>query len=606
MNDTQRPTVTLEWVLYGLIVVAALVLRLFQLGYHPLNDVEAREALTVLHQLRGLADTSLEPHSPAYFFFTFFSFLLFGASEATARVGPALAGVGLVLLPAFFRDQLTRGGALVASLLLAISSSLLAASRGADGALLAVLGLSWAAGAAWRALVMRREGRAGAATWLYFASAALGLALASGGTFWFGAVALALTVLGLRWTQPEASGWLAEVWAWLRSERRTFPLTVLLVTLLVATVGFTYLRGLGALVDDWTAWLGGFSPATVGRLPSLLLIFLVTYEPLILVFGILGAVRAFRSHQSFGQALAWFCVIALAELVLYSGRSLIDLVWVTAPLSLLAGYGLFGLLSDLWSRRELPLAGVQAGISMVLGVFALLNVASFAEQVKNNTADLGSYAINIFGQNLSLSPLAQIGVAGLAIVLIVVVAYLVSLGWSRRAAALGLVWAAAFLLLSMNASAAWGLTQSRAGNPAELWWQSPASDDVSRMMQTLSNVSNFAVGNPHDVQVTVQAPADGLLAWALRNFPHAAFVDRLDPVINSPVVITPSDEKNPTLGSTYIGQSFDLRGTWTPDLSLPEWIGWMAYRRATPQQVEPAILWVRQDIEQLQSTGPGQ
>ena len=45
MNDTQRPTVTLEWFLYGLIVVAALALRLFQLGYHPLNDVEAREAL---------------------------------------------------------------------------------------------------------------------------------------------------------------------------------------------------------------------------------------------------------------------------------------------------------------------------------------------------------------------------------------------------------------------------------------------------------------------------------------------------------------------------------------------------------------------------------
>jgi hypothetical protein len=317
-------------------------------------------------------------------------------------------------------------------------------------------------------------------------------------------------------------------------------------------------------------------------------------------------VRAFRSRQSLGQALSWFSVIALAELVLYSGRSLLDLVWVTAPLSLLAGYGLYGLLADLWSRRELALAGVQAGISVVLAVFALLNVASFAEQVKNNTANLGSFQVNVLGQSLSLSPLAQIGVAGLAIALIVVVAYLVSLGWSRSAAGLGLMWAAGFLLLSMNVSAAWGLTQLRAGSPAELWWPSPASDDVNRLMQTLTSVSNFAVGHPHDVQVTVQAPATGLLAWALRDFPHAAFVDRLDPVINSPVVITPSDQKNPTLGSSYVGQRFDLRGTWTPDLGLPEWIGWAAYRRATAQQIDPAILWVRQDIEQLKSTGTGQ
>ena len=65
MNENKRPTITFEWFLYGLIVLAALALRLFQLGYHPLNDVEAREALAVLHQLRGLADASLEPRSPA-------------------------------------------------------------------------------------------------------------------------------------------------------------------------------------------------------------------------------------------------------------------------------------------------------------------------------------------------------------------------------------------------------------------------------------------------------------------------------------------------------------------------------------------------------------
>jgi len=605
MNDTQRPTLTFETFLYILIVVAALSLRLLQLGAHPLNDVEAREALSVLHQLRGAADASLEPHSPAYFFFAFFSFLLFGASEATARLGPTLAGTALVLVPILFRDQLGRASALVASALLAISSSLLAASRSADGTLFAVLGLALAAGAVWHALVLRREGRPGATVWLYVASAALGLGLAAGGAFLFGAIAAALTLLGLRFTQPETRAQLAEVWDWLRSERRTFPLTVLLSALVIATVGFTYLRGVGALVDSWTAWLAGFSPATAGRLPSLLFTFLLVYEPLLLVFGVIGAVRAFRAREPLGQILAWFSVLSLAIVVVYSGRSVLDIVWITAPLALLAGRAICELFVELWSRRDLALAGAQAGISGVLAVFALLNVASFAELVKNGGAVAGAYNVSLFGQSMPFSPLAQLAVAGLALALIVVVAYLVSMGWSRQAASLGVLWVVTGLLLAGSVSAAWGLTQLRPGSPAELWWDSPASDDVSRMMDTLADISNYAVGNPHDVQVTVQAPATGLVAWALRDFPHAAFVDRLDAVISSPVVITPSDVKNPTLGSSYVGEKFSLRSDWTPDLDLSEWIGWAAYRRIPPPHTDAAILWVRQDIQQLKSTGTG-
>ena len=601
MNSTQRPTLTLEVFLYGLIALAALALRLLNLGAHPLNDVEAQQALAVLAQVRGLADPTLGPHSPGYFFLTFFSFLLFGASEATARLGPALAGTGLVLAPALFREPLGRGGALVASGLLAIAATLLAASRSADGTVIAVLGLSLAVGAVLRAQALHRAESSGAGFWLYVAALALGLGLASGGTFWFGALALALTVLGMRWTQPATRAWLAETWHWIRAQRRVFPLTVVLSVLVVSTVGFTFLHGLGLLVDSVVAWLGGFLPSSAGRLPALLLIFLVAYEPLVVALGIAGAIRAFRGGHVMGQAITWFSVIALAELVLYSGRGLPDLVWVVAPLTLLAGWALYGMLEEFWAPSEVPLAAAQAALTGALAVFALLSIASYAEVVKNGGTDLADYAVSLFGQPLSISPVAQLAVAVLAVVLIFVIAYLVALGWSGQAARLGLLLAGTGLLLSMSVSAGWGLTQLRPGSPAELWWETPSADDVQRMMQTLSSVSNFSVGNPHDVQVTVQAPRTGLMAWALRDFPHAAFVDRLDPVINSPVVITPSDEKNPTLGSSYVGQRFDVRAVWTPDLSLPEWIDWAAYRRAPAQTAEMVIVWVRNDVQQLKS-----
>ncbi|MEP7359340.1 MAG: glycosyltransferase family 39 protein, partial [Anaerolineales bacterium] len=377
MNEKARPTLTFEALLYGLIFVAALALRFLHLGAHPLNDLEAREALIVLGHLRGAGDAALGPQSPAYFFFTFISFLLFGASDATARAGPALAGALLTLVPALYRQRLGRGPALAAAALLAIASSLLAASRSADGVIFALLGLSAAVGA----LLRYREG--GSTYWLFIGAAALGLGLAGGGSFWLGAVALALTILGLRWLEPEARDDMAELGASVRPQGRALLITVALSALLIATVFFTFIRGMGALVDSTVGWLSSFSPASAGRAPLILLVFLAAYEPLIVIFGILGAVRAFRRRWLFGQGLAWFGLVALILLLLTSGRRLPDILWVTVPLAVLAGKELFESFAAAVESANWPLAAAQAGVTLVLAVFALLNVASYAEVVKN-------------------------------------------------------------------------------------------------------------------------------------------------------------------------------------------------------------------------------
>ena len=81
-------------------------------------------------------------------------------------------------------------------------------------------------------------------------------------------------------------------------------------------------------------------------------------------------------------------------------------------------------------------------------------------------------------------------------------------------------------------------------------------------MATLGDVSNYTVGNAHDMQVTVQASPDGALGWALRDFPHATFVDELDPLVDSPAVIAPAEQQNPSLGSAYVGAGFTLRAAW--------------------------------------------
>jgi 4-amino-4-deoxy-L-arabinose transferase-like glycosyltransferase len=601
MTDTRAP-LTLETALYAALFGGALALRLLHLGQAPLSDVEAREALAVLDWLRGAPaagplPASPLPASPAYFFLTYLAFWLFGASDAAARLGPALLGSALVLAPALVRDRLGRGGALAASAVLAISSSLLAASRSADGAVIALFALAFGLGGLWRYI------RSGSAAWAVAAGAALGLGLASGPAFLLGLVSLGLALLLLDWSAPEGEPGPRETLVQLRAGLPLVLAAAGLAVLLVSTVLLVYLPGVGALAASWLAWLRGYWPATAGRPAALVPLFVLVYEPLLVVFGLAGAWRAFRAGNRLGMGLAWFSLLSVAQLLLYSGRQLPHVVWITAPLAVLAGWALHGIIADRWSRSDAPVAVVQAGITLAVTAFAFLNVASYAEMVRAGRAGFPLYQTTIMGVDISVTPIAPLGVALLALALVFVVAYLLGMGWAPRGVQLGLAAAGGLVLLAMNTSAAVGLTLVRPHSPVELWAEQPAAADVRRLQATLADVSNFWVGLPTDIQVAVQASEQSALAWALRDYGNAVFVDRLAPAIDSPVVITPHDVQDPTLGSVYVGQSFPLRATWQARMSLPEWVNWLAYRRAARVETEPVILWVRQDVQQLRTSG---
>jgi hypothetical protein len=615
--NSSRFNLTVEHALYLALFGLALALRLYQLGAHPLTEAEAREALSAFQALHNPGEAGAPtPHSPAYFFFTYLGFLVFDASDAIARLAPALFGAALVIVPLLFREELGRGAALITSGLLAVSAGMLAASRSADGSMIALFGLTFGLGALWQFL------RTNSTPWLVGGTIALGVGLASGAAFVTGALIVIAALFILTWVSPEEKETVREAWARVRAHGepaalpgayarvpllrwRTFFLVLILSVLVVATVGLVYLPGLGALVNSWLTWFSGFVPSPASRQPVTLLAFLAIYEPLVVVFGVVGAVRAFRDGYTLGQGLAWFSGLALAFGLFYGARSLYDALWIITPLSALAGWALADLLGEARDadRETWPMAGVQIGVIVALLGYAAINVAAFVEQVRINTqVALGPSLWQEW--LLPNSPFRFLTLASVAILLTLVVSFLFSLGWSGRAARLGLALSAAGVLLASGVSAGWGLIQLRPNNPVELWWSAPdvVADDLHHLMETLSNVSNYSVGNEHDVEVTVQAPRDGALAWALRDFPHARFVDNLDAGINSPVVIAPEAQTNPTLGSGYVGQGFPLRESPSFDLSWPEWLGWLAFRRA-PVQAEHVILWVRQDVQQLQGAG---
>ncbi|MGH2522789.1 MAG: hypothetical protein ACRDH2_09840, partial [Anaerolineales bacterium] len=465
----KRSFLTVENSLYLALFVLALALRLYQLNAHPLTDAEAREALPIYRLIRGQAGTLL-PHSPAYFFFTYFAFLILGASDATARVAPALFGAGLVFVPALFGDRLGRAGALLTSGLLAVSASLLAASRSAEGSVIALFGLSFGLGA------LRQFLRTSATPWLIASAIALGVGLASGAAFLTGAFVFALTALVVTWINPADRDLLREAWA--RPQTTTFFVTFGLTVILVATVGLLYLRGLGALVDSWAAWLGGFVPTASGRLtaagsraPLALPFFLIVYEPLVVVFGLIGAARAVRASTTdrLAQSLSWLSLMALVFLLLYSGRTMPDVIWLTLPLTALAAWALVELVRNTWASEEWAMAAAQLGVVGALLGFAALNVAAFAEQARINP-QVQQGQTNTVNWFSPVSPYTSLTMAGVALVLTVVISYLFSMGWSPRSARLGLTLGVAGALLLVGLGASWGVTQLRANNPAELWW----------------------------------------------------------------------------------------------------------------------------------------
>jgi len=119
-----------EILTYVVIVSAAIIMRLIQLSERAMHHDESLHAFYSwqLAQGNGLTHNPMM-HGPLQMELTGGLFFLFGDSEFTARLIYAVAGAALTLIPLVFRQWFGREGALISSVLLCISPSLLYFSR---------------------------------------------------------------------------------------------------------------------------------------------------------------------------------------------------------------------------------------------------------------------------------------------------------------------------------------------------------------------------------------------------------------------------------------------------------------------------------------------
>ncbi len=121
---------TWETVLLVLLVILVVGTRLWDLGSRGYEHDESIHAWESWKLATGQGYVHDPPyHGPFLYHLTAFVYLLFGDSDATARLGPALFGIALALLPWSLRKWLGRKGALASMALMAISPVVMCRSR---------------------------------------------------------------------------------------------------------------------------------------------------------------------------------------------------------------------------------------------------------------------------------------------------------------------------------------------------------------------------------------------------------------------------------------------------------------------------------------------
>jgi hypothetical protein len=559
--------------LYALAFLLAIALRFIQLGAMPLTDAEAAPALQALHIAQGLKP-ALSPH-PFYILSTSILFFIYGAgTDFLARFFPALIGSILVFAPLLFADRIKPRPSLILAFFIALDPGLVSLSRQAASPILAITFLLFA----WGFFNQKKASLAG-----FFAA----LALLSGPSIWAGILGLAITwaiLKGLnsrRPSQPPTP----------YVEPSTFDLrlsTISLVATLLAvgTLFFIAPNGLSAALASIPAYIKTWltdSDVPAGRLFFSLLI----YQPLGFLLAIIAIIRGWRTGSRRIIPLSIWFLVSLLLAIFVPSRQPADLVWALIPLWAMAALELTRSV-DVFIEERNEVAGVIF-LTAFIWTFAWLDFSSLVWL----PADSREYIMRFW---------LLIG----SLFLLVMSLLLVAAGWSIRIARIGGIWGLALAFGALGFGGALGVAGLRGQTFPELWWPANIPAHADLLESTVSDISEWGLGNDYAGPVMIVGVDSPALEWVLRE--HQVFVvdaSRLD-ISSAPYFVVTPFQDDPALSSAYRGQDFAWRQTplWNVTLTQ-DWIRWVSLREM-PQDGETIILWARDDLflDSASSTAP--
>ena len=551
--------------LYALAFLLALGLRLTQLGAMPLTDVEAAPALQALQIAQSLKP-ALSPH-PFYILSTSILFFIYGGgTNFLARFIPALIGSLLVFVPLLFADRIKPRPSLILAFFISLDPGLIALSRQAASPILAISFLFLA----WGFFYKNRSNLAG-----IFAALALlsGLSIA-----W----AILQGIQSRRSPQHIPDSSISNLESRISDPQppftnyRAFLLPFIITFITAGTLFFIVPNGLSAALASIPAFISRWTSAS-GFPEGRLFFSLIVYQPLGVLLALYAIIRGWMNGSSRIISLSVWFLVALLLAVFIPSRQISDLAWVLIPLWAMAALELTRNV-DVFTEERNEVIGVIF-LTAFIWAFAWLD---FSGMVWLPT-DSQEYIMRFW---------LLIG----ALFLIVLSLLLVSAGWSLRIARIGGVWGLSLALGVLGFGGALGSAGLRGSNHPELWWLPSIPTQADLLQATVSDLSEWGMGNDNAAPVLIAGLDSPALEWALREH-QVLVVETLD-ISSAPYfVITPLQD-NPILASAYRGQDFIWRQTPLWNLALPqEWIRWVALREM-PQtgEGEAIILWARDDL----------
>jgi hypothetical protein len=570
-----RSTISTALSVFSAILLLGAAARLVGLNWPPLSDAEAQSALPALSPTAAPAEFDgsggMVASSGAYQVLTAAFFSLFGASESSARLVPALFGGLLVAVPLLMRRRIGDSQAALIMLLLAISPTLVGASRSALDPVIGAFGVSLA-------LASPFAGRGGRLEAVLLGIGG-GLALASGPSVWFGLSGLLVAGVAA-WIAGRVSQ-TQGLPAWEPAHSRMTIILALVSALVIASGAGFYFNGISTIFTAFSRWVSGWGTPEPLH-PATMALAALAYEPLLCFLGLAGAAMAFRRGDRLGQASAYWAGGELVLLLLYPGRRPELIIWLAIPLAYLGGLSLRSLMAQLprsHSRRTVILLGAAC---IVLAAFAFLQLRA---------EEQGRFA----GVSLAGAPMGFV-LALLAGLLAVGLIVLFGLGWSWRDALISAAGSAALVLLVLSIAS---LSRISFGDSAagakELWRPSASTAGVPRMLHTLAIASQAQTGFDSLMKVQrldVTAPS---ILWALHAFPRLSTEEVLNGV-TSPAVVAPEVDVPPEMERGYIGQTLALREHWGWSGALPpDTIRWLITGDA-PVIQDRWLVMIRADI----------
>ncbi|MDE2854348.1 MAG: hypothetical protein OXN88_09275 [Chloroflexota bacterium] len=625
-----RPSVSVEALAYIGLFLIALLLRVSDLDKVPISDFEAAGALQAWHTIEDDAPGAYTASSsPLTYVSQVASFSLLGASEFTARIGTALAGLALAITPLLFRESLGRTRTFIWALLLSVLTAPMVSSRSADGGAFMML---FTVLAIWSIRRYWYSRRLSDACWaIAFITFMVWLSSPAG-------IPLLLILL--------AAGWLA-VWRTALSapqrlelpgddilqlavkRLREFPFAgavfaPLLLVVLASTLFMSNPAGLRTVSQLIAEALRGltFSKAADGA--QLGFVALLTYEPLLIIYALGGAWLLWKKGDVTYLdrfAAAWAALGALG-LLLYPGAKATDAMWVALPLTMLASYGITQLMVDrrvviLWGQSDdegeasalytTRYRWVKWAISALVFMFLVILSTQFM-QVARLMLELpaGMNFIEFFPalrEPAHTRLLHGLGLLALTAIIALIVFLLTANFWGMGTCLQGIGLGFFWLALLSGAGGAW---RGAVVGEFDLWAQRALSEDAYLLRETLFELANRDSAGMPALEIKIVPDkngiirADGAVAWLLRDFSGARFVNTVEEAAGAQLLLTAySEGAADPLAGDYVGQRFRLRRSWSlAQLGIWDWPAWWSQGRLRSGILgeEAVLLWLRQDV----------